>query len=471
MPAPRLVAVPTCILLMSALAAGQEWPRFRGPNGSGVSEATGLPVTFGPTTNLIWRTPIPFSRSSPVVSGDRVFLTTVEGDALVTICLDRATGRERWRRAVVRSRVTPAFKLNDAASPSPVTDGANVYVFFPDVGLLSFDADGRERWRLPLGPFDTFYGLGASPILADGTLLLVCDTRTKAFLIAVDAATGAVRWRVERTEIRFEGHASPVLWEPRGEPAQVIVLGVNRLDAYAVMTGERLWWVRGLAFLPVASPLVDRGLVVVSTWGSESPTGPSFQDLLKSDANRDGRLSRDEAKDFDEFGAVDKDSDGFIYEREWDELIKAGVGDYGMLAVRPNGRGDLTASGVAWRDKRNYSPVPTSLIYKDVLYVVKSGGVITSLDPQTGKVLKVDRSREALGEYYASPVAADDKVFFINDAGKVTVVKAGREWGILSVNDLGEETYATPAIAGTQLFIRTRAAVYCFGTKLARGLH
>jgi outer membrane protein assembly factor BamB len=464
---PFAVAVAIALLTSSA-PSGQEWPRFRGPNGSGVSYSTGLPVTFGPQANLMWRTPLPFSRSSPVVAGDRVFLTAAEGDTLLTICLDRASGRERWRRGIVRSRVTPVYKLNDAASASPVTDGSNVYAFFPDLGLVSFDAEGRERWRLPLGPFDTFYGLGASPIVSGNTLLLVCDTRTKAFLLAVDAATGAVRWRVDRSEIRFEGHASPVVWEPKGEQPQVIVLGVNRLDAYAVGNGERLWWIRGLAFLPVASPIVDRGLVLVSTWGSDSPSGPSFQEFLKSDANGDGRLARAELKDFDEFGAVDKDNDGFIYEREWDELRKAGVGDYGMIAVRPEGRGDLTDTAIVWRDRRNYSTLPTSLVYKDVLYIVKTGGIIVSLDPQTGQVFKTDRSKDALGDYYASPVAADDKVFFVSDAGKVTVVKAAREWQILAVNDLGDEAYATPAIAGGRLFIRTRGALYCFGRDTSR---
>jgi outer membrane protein assembly factor BamB len=464
----RLVLLLLLARVAAGTPAGQEWPRFRGPNGSGVSDTTGLPAAFGPETNLVWRTPLPFSRSSPIVAGDRVFLTAAEGDTLLTICLDRASGRERWRRGIVRSRVTPVYKLNDAASPSPVTDGVNVFAFFPDFGVVSFDAEGRERWRLPLGPFDTFYGLGASPILAGDTLLLVCDTRTKAFLIAVDARSGAPRWRVERTHIRFEGHASPVLWEPKGEPAQVIVLGVNRLDAYSVASGDRLWWIRGLAFLPVASPIIDRGLVLVSTWGSDAPSGPSFKELLKSDANGDGRVARDEAKDFDEFGAVDKDNDGFIYEREWDELLKAGVGDYGMIAIRPGGRGDRTETAVAWRDKRNYSTLPTSLIYKDVLYIVKSGGIIVSLDPQTGQVFKVDRSKDALGEYYASPVAADDKVFLISDAGKVTVLRAGRQWEILAVNDLGEETYATPAIAGGRIFIRTRHALYCFERKAGR---
>jgi outer membrane protein assembly factor BamB len=446
--------------------AAADWPRFRGPNGSGVSSSAGVPAEFGPSKHLVWKTPVPFGRSSPVVSGDRLFITASEGDALITMCLDRASGRVIWRKEVVRSRVTPAYKLNDAASPTPVTDGTNVFVFFPDVGLISFGPDGAERWRLPLGPFDTFYGLGASPILAGETLLLVCDTRTDAFLIAVDAASGRVRWRAERREIHFEGHASPIVWQPKGEPPQVVVLGVNRIDAYDVATGDRRWWVQGLAFLPVASPVVGPGVVIVSTWGSDAPSGPSFEDFLKSDTNKDRRLTPAEMAGWDEFGAVDTNRDGIIVEAEWNALRQAGVGNYGMVAVAPRaGRGDLTATGIVWRDRKHHSTIPTPVIYGDVLYVVKNGGIIASLDPRTGQVFKVGRTKEALGDYYASPVAADGKVIFLSDSGKATVIRADRQWEILAVNDIGEESYATPAIDGGKIFLRTRNALYCFGTK------
>jgi hypothetical protein len=267
--------------------AAADWPRFRGPNGSGVSNSAGVPVEFGPSRHLVWKTPVPFGRSSPVLAGDRIFITASEGDALITMCLDRPSGRVIWRKDVMRTRVTPAYKLNDAASPTPVTDGTNVFVFFPDVGLISFGPDGAERWRLPLGPFDTFYGLGASPILVGDTLLLVCDARTNAFLIAVDAGSGRVRWRAARRETHFEGHASPVVWEPKGEPPQIIVLGVNRIEAYDVATGERKWWLNGLAFLPVASPVVGPEVVIV-----RGVPEIRHQQGSQAHARRDGRLGR-----------------------------------------------------------------------------------------------------------------------------------------------------------------------------------
>jgi outer membrane protein assembly factor BamB len=303
-------------LLFTNISAAQDWPRFRGPNGSGVSDTTGLPAEFGPTKDLLWKTAVPFGRSSPVIAGNRVFMTSSEGDKLIVMCLERTSGRILWRREIARMRATPVYKANDPASPSPVTDGKNVYAFFADLGLISFAADGKERWRMPLCPFDTFYGLGASPVLAGDMVLLLCDTRTNAFLLAVEARSGRVRWRVERKETLVEGYASPVLWEAKGQPAQVIVLGTHRIDAYTLDKGERVWWVRGLASMPIGSPVLGNGLVHASTWGSDTPAGPTFDEWLKSDKNGDGRLSPEEVKPFDEFGFVDRNSDGFIERAE-----------------------------------------------------------------------------------------------------------------------------------------------------------
>jgi outer membrane protein assembly factor BamB len=275
---------------------------------------------------------------------------------------------------------------------------------------------------------------------------------------------------VERSDIRFEGYASPVIYGPQGQPAQVIVLGAHRIDAYAVATGERLWWVRGLGYFPIGSPVLGKGVVVVSTYGSDTPMGPAYEDLLKKlDTNGDGRVSREECRADkeigDQFGAMDFNNDGFLDRDEWELLRNGAVGDYGLVAVRLGGRGDLTQTSVAWREKKTYPNITSPLIYKDVLYVIKTGGIIGSMDPLNGQIFKVERAKDAMEEYYSSPVAADGKVIFTNEAGKVAVLKAGEQWEILAVNDLGEECYATPAIAGGKIFIRTRSALYCFGKK------
>jgi outer membrane protein assembly factor BamB len=456
------------LLAVHGLAAGDDWPRFRGPNGSGVADASGLPEEFGPEKNVLWKTPVPFGRSSPVVTGDFVFLTATEGEKLITLALDRATGKIMWRREIVRPREMKIYKANDGASPTPVSDGKNVYVFFPELGLVSYTANGKERWRLPLGPFDSFYGLGTSPILIGDTLLLVCDTRKDPFLVGVNTATGKIRWRVERTDSKYEGYTTPIVYEPKGEPAQLVVLGAHRIDAYAVATGERLWWFRGLAYFPIGSPVISGGMLVASTYGSDEPMGPPFEEFLKSDADKNSLLSREElrasAEMYDQFGQVDLNSDGFLDRDEWEHLRRGALGNYGLVGVKLGGRGDLTQSGLAWREKKTYPSMPTPLIYNGVLYIVKTGGIIATIDPQSGKAHKVDRTKEALGEYYSSPVAADGKVFFVSEDGKVTVVRAAPQWEILAVNDLKEETHTTPAIADGQIFIRTRSTLYSFGS-------
>ncbi|MBI4475135.1 MAG: PQQ-binding-like beta-propeller repeat protein [Acidobacteria bacterium] len=453
-------------LILLALLAN-DWPRFRGPNGSGVAEGTEVPIEFGPAKNLIWKTTVPFSRSSPVIAGDNIFLTATENDKLIVMSLDRSTGRIRWRRDLERSQRTPHYKYNDAASISPTADQDSVYAFFPDLGLIAFTHAGDERWRLPLGPFDTFYGLGASPILHEDTVLLLCDTRRNAFLLAIDKKTGRVRWRVDRKDTRLEAYASPVLWQPAGEPAQVIVLGSNRIDAYSVANGERVWWFRGLASLPIGSPIVGDGMVVVSTYGADSPPGPTFDEWLKSDENSDGRMSENEVrkafKDFDEFGAIDTNSDGFIDRAEWEMLQRAAIGNYGLVAVELGGRGDLSATSLAWNNRKASSFIPSPLLYQGIVYAVESGGIVNAIDVQNGNLIKVDRSRNALGEYWASPVAAGGKIFLASQEGKITVLKAGRDWEILAVNELGEECYATPAISNGRIFIRTQNALYAFG--------
>lgn len=445
--------------LFVSLASAQDWPRFRGSNGSGVSRSTGLPVEFGPSKNVLWKASVPFGRSSPIIVGDRIFITASEEKKLIVMCLDRVSGKVLWRRAVDPLHPTPIHKTNDVASPTPVSDGKNVYAFFGTLGLISFGPDGNERWRLPLGPFDTFYGIGSSPILHDGTLVMLCDQRSKAFLVAVDAATGRIRWRVERTTASLESYASPIVHQ-----TQVIVLGAKRIDAYSLASGEKQWWVTGLGAFPVGSPVISGNVAIFSTYGSDE-TGPGFDAFLKNDTNKDGRLTKAEMPDFEEFGAMDLNSDGFMDRAELEHMIKAGSGDYGLIAVQLGAKGDITKTGVVWRSKKNYPTLSTPIVYDGVFFMVKSGGIIGSYNPATGDVFKLGRTKDAIEEHYASPVAADGKLYFVSEHGKLTVIKADKQWEILAVNDLAEDCQSTPAIAGRSIYVRTKSALYAFGAK------
>ncbi len=454
------------VCLMGAASAA-DWPRFHGPNGAGTSEATGLPTEFGPKKNRLWRTELPFSHSSPVVAGGHVYVTAVDSDKLVLLSLDAKTGRIEWRRETPRTRKMAIYRANDAASPSPTADGKNVYVFYPELGLISYGVDGNERWRLPLGPFKAFYGLAGSPIVEDGLVLVLCDARPKPFLAAVDAATGKLKWRAERPEVRYDGYATPMLHRPKDGPAQVIALGPNRVDGYSLATGEKLWWVSGLAYYPIASPVIAKDLLVVSTWGADQAMGPGWPELLKNDKNKDGKLAAVELPEKDEmrdmFGNVDLNEDGFIDKAEFDFTNQGALGMYGAVGIRLGGRGDLTKSAIAWHNKKDYGNNVTPVVYRDVMYFSKGGGILGAVDPAAGKALKMGRAPNALEEHWASPVAADGKVYFANNAGKVIVLKAGAQWEVLAVNELGEEIFATPAIAGNRIFIRTDKSLQCFG--------
>jgi len=443
-----------------------EWPQFRGPNGTGVAEGSTLPAEFSSTKNLAWKATVPFARSSPVVTADRVFLTASEDDKLITLALDRKTGKLLWRRDVVRARHMPIFKANDAASPSPVSDGKNVYAFFGELGLISYGPDGKERWRVPLGPFNSFYGMGGSPVLAGNTLLMVCDHRNGSFIIAIDARTGKELWKTSRTN--FEGYATPAIYKPKDGPAQVIVLGSQSVGAYSLDKGERLWWVMKVGSYPKGVVVVGTDLVYVLAEGGDEPFFPPFDETLKqSDANKDQRIHRDEMASqkeaLEHFGWLDANNDGYVDRAEYDFVRNSTTLGHGLTAVRPSGRGDVTSSNVAWRLQKGYPNIPAPLIYQGVMYLMKEGGIVSSLDPVSGQVLKQGRTPDALEEYYASPVAADGKIFLVSASGKVTVLKAGAQWEILKMNDLDEEVWATPAIAGNNLYVRTRNTLYSFG--------
>ena len=460
------------VLASGAGTASAQWPQFRGPNGSGVDSAVGYPIAFSPSRNVIWKTAVPYGQSSPVLAGGHLYVTANEGDQLLTICLDATTGRELWRRQIRRTQSHKVYRANDPASPTAAADDDGVVVFFADFGLAAYTSEGKDRWTLPLGPFNSFYGMAASPILADDMVVLVCDQRNGSFIVAVDRKTGRLRWKKERGGAP-EGWATPMVFRPAGgaAPALLIVPGSTRLDAYALENGEPRWWMPIGSSGSMGTAVASGDTLFVSTVGSTEPSMPAFDTYLaKYDKDKDRRLSLQEFivdKEMGEhFGWADADSDNFITTAEWNTIRNLGIGEYGAIAIRPGeAHGKLDPKAVLWRFKKNLPYIPAPLVYQDVLYMVKDGGIITSLDAATGRPLKEGRSPQALGEYFASPVAADSKVFLANVEGKITVLKAGGQWEVLGVNDLGEEIHATPALSGGRIYVRTRSAVYSFGAK------
>jgi outer membrane protein assembly factor BamB len=455
--------------LLAAAPASAQWGQFRGPNGSGVDAGSGYPVALSPTS-AVWTAALPYGQSSPVVVGSQVYVTGRDGDQLVTIALDAASGKERWRRGITPARWTEAYKANDPASPTPAADEDGVVVFFADVGLVAYGTDGTERWRTPLGPFVNFYGMSASPIIAGTLVIQVCDQATGSFVAAVDRATGRERWRRARPEAGT-AWSTPIVYTPPGsrEP-QLIVLGSTRLDAYALASGEPRWWMPLASNGAITTPVALGETLIVTTMSSTEPWMESFESLLAAlDADKDGRLTKAEfMKDrsgwAEHFGWLDANRDDVLLPAEYTAARDMGIGEFGVAAVRPGAaRGRLDPSAVAWRFRKNLPYVPAPLVYDGRFYMVKNGGIITSLDPATGQTLQEGRSPGAPGSYFASPVAADGKVYLASAGGRITVLKAGGQWDVLGVSDLGDEIHATPALAGGRIYVRTGSRLYCFG--------
>jgi len=482
----RPAAVTLLVLTLGASAASVaegQWSRFRGPNGTGVSAATGLTVEFGPDKAVVWKTPTPPGHSSPVLTATRIFLTAHEGDKtayrLLVLCLDRLSGKLLWQREVPRVQKARLENLNGPASPSPVTDGTNVYVFFQEYGMLAFGVDGTEKWRVPMGPFNMYYGFGASPILVDDLLILSVDQDLGSYLVAIDKRTGKTKWKVDRPGV-ISGYSTPTLYEPKQGPKQLVIPESFQLSSYSVADGTRLWWVRGLPCEMKSVVSLDGEWLYVNGWGfpqnqpGRQVATVSFDEGLKRyDKNHDGFVGRDEISGADPmdkmlspasgFDAFDLDRNGRLDAKEWDVFRMMMAAENGLLAIRLGGRGDMTESAIRWRYQRPVPQVPSTLLYQGVLFMVNDSGILTSFDPATGNVLRQGRLKGAIDKYFASPVGADGKVWLISQDGTVSVVSAKGEWDVLAVNALGDEVFATPAVADGRLYIRTRSALYCFG--------
>ena len=453
------------------MAAG-DWDRFRGPNGSGVSEDGPLPGEIAPGKNVVWKTTIPQGKSSPVLTASSIFLTGHENGKLLTFALDRKSGKLLWRRKAPDNREEKRNKLNDPAAPTPVTDGSNVYVFFAGFGLISYSHDGAERWRLPMGPFTNFHGMGASPVIADGKVLMICDQDEEAYLAAVDQNTGKIVWKVERPEM-VHSFSTPILYQGKSGRKEIIVPGSYQMTSYDVSTGELLWRVRGLTYQVKSVPVVDGDNLYFNGWApggepSERIELPLFEAMISEyDKNHDGKLSKDEIpKNWlpGNWDMQDLDKDGLFDKKDWIYYTMRRTSSNAAMAIRLGGRGDITASHVLWRYDKSLPDVPGILLYRGVLYLIRNGGILQTLDPATGKALKLGRLPHAMDEYYTSPVAGDGKVYLISRAGSVTVLKAAADWTIASTGEMDEEVFATPAIAAGHIWVRTTTALYDFGS-------
>lgn len=446
------------------------WPQFRGVDGQGLAEGQRPPVEFGEEKKLLWKVELGPGHSSPCIWGDKVFLTSFEEGRLWTIGLDRKEGRILWRQAAPAQRLARGSGANSPATPTPACDGQRVYALFGSYGLIAYDLEGREQWRRPLPLTNVRHGMAASPVIAGGKLIVNADQEGwKSFLLAVDPRDGKTLWQADRPTV-FSSHTTPVYWKREGAE-EIVVAGSVRLVGYDLKDGRERWSCRGLEAISICpSPVIGEGVVYAMSLSMGEEKLPTFADLLgKMDQNRDGKLSSREAASKgvkDVFSIVDANRDGSITREEWELNFRVlSEGDNGLFAVKSPQGGDVTGTHVLWTQKQGISEVSSPLYYRGRVFVVRDGGMASCFDARTGKAFYQNRRLGALGQYFASPIAADGKIYTASKSGVVCVIEAADELKVLARNDLGEAIVATPAIAENTLYVRTAEHLFAFGER------
>ena len=474
-------------LLMALLAAGLSrtlglsaddslaWPRFRGPNGSGVADHAKPPVEFGPDRNVKWKVPVPSGLSSPIVAGDKLVITAFDDGRLYTLAYRFNDGAEAWRAEAPFKQLEPYQRTEGSpATATPATDGKRIVTYFGSCGLFCYDLTGKTLWKSEMAPAATGgdFGSGVSPIIADGLVVLVRDEKKEARIIALDAATGARKW--EQARLPATSYCTPVEWNaPNGK--QIVAAGHARMVGYDLKTGGEKWFMNGMPAGCIPSPVVADEKVFFAGGGGGADDKefqmPSFDSMLKDlDKDGDGALSKEEADKALQgfFDNQDANKDGKITRDEWEALAKfVAEGKNSAFALKAGGSGDITSSHVVWKKTKGLPWVTSAILYRGQYVMVKDGGIVTSYDAKTGEQVYQERVAAA-GQYYASPVAANGHIYFTSlQDGTVTVLEAGREKPeVLATNSkLGERTAATPAIAGDVLFIRTAKHLYAFAER------
>jgi outer membrane protein assembly factor BamB len=463
------------------------WPQFRGPNCSGIAAKGEIPpVEFGPDKNVLWKTELPVGHSSPCIWEDRIFLTGSDKETkeFFIICLDRNSGKTVWEKKIKVEKFERVSRLSNVANATAATDGKYVFVYFGSYGLVAYDFSGKQIWAVQMPIPKTRHGMGTSPAVYKNLVYLNNDDMSDPKMMAYYKDSGEIAWKQKQDSIHVygvESYASPVVWEN-----QIVVYRRGEIIAYDQLTGKRQWWF----FTNTAgtsTPVVGNKLLYIGTFsGLGEPRLrvplPDFTALLeKSDSDNDRRLSKEEfpkdmiwAKRPDwgpnrifpmRFKYSDYDKNGFIDESEWQESLdfcrKLYI-EHGLVALKPGGIQDITLTHQTWKVTENIPEVPSPLYYKNIIYMIKNGGIVTCVDAEKGKVFYCDKLGPK-GPYLSSPVAANNKIYIASRNGVVSVFDAGDTLNVLARNDLDEKIMATPAIVDDKIYVRTEKHLYAFG--------
>lgn len=466
--------VSASVILISAqgVCDSPSWPQFRGVNSAGVSETGRPPIEFGVQKNVQWKIPLGSGVSSPIVWNDKLFVTTFENGKLYTCCISTRDGKEIWKVEAPAKAIEGYHKtLGSPASAACAIDGERVISYFGSCGLFCYDLNGKFLWKheLPTAQTNNDFGSGTSPIIAEGKVFLARDLAKDSVLIALDAKTGQPVWTVKRDGFST-CYATPILWKSQGK-TELVVAGSLRMKAYDPNNGKEIWTIRDLPAVTCTTPVVANDLLVFAGWSpgdaEESPLPAFAQFALPADADGDGALNAEEAKNTflsQTFENNDLNHDGKFTEAEWEETRAfLAKGTNRVFAVRPGGTGDISDTHVVWTRGKGLPYVPSPVFCQDRVFMIRHGGLATLLDSQSGKPIYEMKRIGQEGDYFASPVTANGFIYLAGLNGVMSVLKAGDKLDVVSTTDLGEQIFATPAIVGDILYVRTAGHMYAFG--------
>lgn len=467
----RLLCTLATVVSLSSLASAADWLQFRGPGGSGVSASTAkLPKELGPQDHVLWKADVPPGHSSPVVTKDRIFLTAVRDKQLLTMGLDRLSGKVLWEAEAPYETLEKIHRTGSLAQSTPATDGDIVVSFFGSSGLHAYDRTGKHLWSHRMGPFKNDFGAGSSPIIVGDSVILVEDHDIDSFIASYDKQTGKLNWRTDRSEF-FRNYATPVVWEVDGKK-EIVVSATLRIVGYDFETGKEKWTVTGVSRIINMTPVIGPDNTLYAACFSPGAEGedrvvpPSVEDLFASDTNKNGTIEESEFPDNPlkkRFSQIDRNKDEHITREEYRAVSRAlSEGRNVVLAVKPGGTGDITKTHVKWEYTQQIPYCPSPLLYNNVLFMVKDGGILTSLDATTGKLIKRGRLTST-GGFYASPIVGDGKLYLMSQEGDLSVVSAQGQWEELSSAKFEADGHSTPAIVNGRIYARLGSQLYCFG--------